>query len=89
MAGIPIREVHDHEKVVVILIELGAFDWAAQVFQVERVDIGEALTQAFDVIGAGQDEVDPGDGVVADDSRGHGSIMARMGNGDNCQMGER
>ncbi len=86
VAGIPIREVHDHEKVVVILIELGAFDWAAQVFQVERVDIGEALTQAFDVIGAGQDEVDPGDGVVADNSRGHGSIMARMGDGDNCQM---
>ena len=42
IAGIPERKVHDEEEVVVVLVELGAFDGADDVFEVERVEGGIA-----------------------------------------------
>lgn len=76
VAGIPEREVHDEEEVVVVLVELGAFDGADDIFQIERVEVGIAGVEGFDVCGAGVDDVDPGDGAVLDDASGHGRILA-------------
>lgn len=64
---------HD-EDVVVVLIELGTFDGAADVFEVERVDVGEAGAQGIDVRRAGLDEVEPGQVAVLDDASSHGVI---------------
>ena len=82
VAGIPEREVHDEEEVVIVLIELGAFDGAADVLEVERVDVGEAPAEGIDVFGGGMDEVDPGDGAVVDDAGGHVSDLTTGGSGD-------
>ena len=72
VAGIPEREVHDEEEVVVVLVELGAFDGADDVFEVEGVEAGEAPPEGIDVFGGGVDDVDPGRGVVVDDAGCHG-----------------
>ena len=85
IAGIPEREVHDEEEVVIVIIELGAFDGAADVLEVEGVEAGEALTEGIDVGGGGIDDIDPGRGAVVDDACGHERIMARTG-GDNTDI---
>ena len=72
VAGIPQGEVHDEEEIVIVLVKLGTFDGAAEVFEIEGVEVREAVAQVFDVFGAGQDEVEPGEGFVLDDSRAHG-----------------
>jgi len=76
VAGIPEREVHNEEEVMVVLIELGAFDGADDIFEVERVEGGIAGVEGGDVFGAGVDDVDPGGVVVGDDAGGHGVILA-------------
>jgi len=82
VAGIPEREVHDEEEVVVVLVELGAFDGADDIFEVERVEVGIAGVEGFDVCGAGVDDVDPGDGAVLDDAGGHGGYFSHRGTED-------
>ena len=79
MAGIPKREVHDQEEVIIVLVELGAFDGAADVFQVERVEVRVAFAQALDVRGAGVRQVEPGDVAVLDDACGHGGDLTTEG----------
>ena len=76
LAGVPEREVQDEEEVVIVLIQLGTFFGAADVFQVERVDARVAVVQRFDIGGAGMDDVNPGEVVVDDESGGHGRIIA-------------
>ena len=49
VAGVPERKVHDHEDVGIVLVELGPFDRAADVLEVERVEVRKALAQACDV----------------------------------------
>ena len=78
LAGVPEREVQDEEEVVIVLIQLGTFFGAADVFQVERVDVRVAVVQRFDIGGAGMDDVNPGEVVVGDESGGHGRIIARI-----------
>ena len=73
VAGIPKREVQDEEEVVVVLVELGTFNGAENVFEVERVEVGEAVVQRFDIGGGRVDDVDPGCGIVSDDAGGHGA----------------
>ena len=58
--------MQDDEKVVIVLIELGPFDVAANIFQVERVEVGEALFERGDICGSGMNDVDPSQAVVAD-----------------------
>ena len=84
VAGIPKREVHDKEEVVVGLVELGAFDGTDDVFEVERMEGGIASLQGGDVFGGGVDDVDPGGGVVGDDVGAHGgdsTLPIAMGGG--------
>ena len=84
VAGVPQRKVHDGEDVVIVLVELGPFDRAADVLEVERVEVGIALAEICDIGFAGVRQVEPGEVGVGDDSRCHGIIMARMrmaGNG--------
>ena len=51
---------------------------AADVFQVERVEVRVALAQAFDVRGAGMRQVEPGDVAVSDDACGHGGDLTTV-----------
>ena len=75
-AGVPKREVHDQEEIIIGLVELWALDGADDVFQVERVEAGEAVAQGGDIVGIGLDDVGPGDRVVLDDAGGHPFILA-------------
>ena len=82
VSGIPEWEVHDHEYVGIVLVELGPFDRAADVLEVERVEVGKALAEICDVGCAGVRQVEPGEVAMADDSRGHGDNLTTEGSED-------
>lgn len=73
VARVPEREVQDGEEVAFGLVELGAFDMAAAVLKVERVEVWEAAVEGGNVGGARLDDVDPGGVVVRDFACAHGA----------------
>ena len=79
---IPEREVHHGEEIGDVFVELRAFDRAADVFEIQRMDEGEAGVQAGDVSRVGMDEVEPGNAGVSVDACGHGGDLSIDGGVD-------
>ena len=70
-----IRKLHDDEQVIVVLVDLWAFEMAETVFQVERVEMRVSLSQALHVGGGWLGDIGPLNSPVREHLVGHGSTF--------------